>query len=202
MNQRLNESTISELVQQEAKKPVLYAIVCGSRPASNIATFVDFAQTQGWNACVVSTPDGVKFLDVPRLEEQTGHPVLSQYKQPSEPDGIPPADALVIAPATFNTINKWALGVSDTLALGLVNDAMGLGLPIIAVPWTKPSLAQHPAFSRSLATLRDCGVRIILDESPNSNAGKDQADFPWAELQTELSNLQLVNAQLLPRAFQ
>jgi flavoprotein len=35
----------------------------------------------------------------------------------------------VVAPATFNTINKWAQGISDTLALGLLNEATGLGLP-------------------------------------------------------------------------
>ena len=77
--------------------------------------------------CVIAAPDGMKFLDALRLAELTGHPVRSQYKQPDEPDVLPPADAFVVAPATFNTINKWALGISDTLALGLLNEATGLG---------------------------------------------------------------------------
>jgi hypothetical protein len=30
--------------------------------------------------------------------------------------------------------HKWAHGSSDTLALGILNEAIGLGLPIVAVP--------------------------------------------------------------------
>jgi hypothetical protein len=33
---------------------------------------------------------------------------------------LPPADAIAVAPATYNTINKWAAGISDTLALGIL----------------------------------------------------------------------------------
>ena len=76
---------------------------------------------------------------------------------------LPPPDAFVIAPATFNTINKLAAGISDTLALGLVNEAVGLGLPIIAAPWPSVQLARHPVFQRSVAALRDWGVTVILD---------------------------------------
>jgi hypothetical protein len=48
----------------------------------------------------------MKFLDASRLEELTRHAVRSEYKRPEEPDVLPPPDALVVAPATFNTINK------------------------------------------------------------------------------------------------
>jgi flavoprotein len=30
---------------------------------------------------------------------------------PDEPDELPAADAVVVAPATFNTVNKWAAGI-------------------------------------------------------------------------------------------
>ena len=32
-------------------------------------------------------------------------------------------------PLTFNTVNKWANGITDTLALGLLNEALGAGRP-------------------------------------------------------------------------
>ena len=73
--------------------------------------------------CVIATPDGTKFLDITQLAELTGHPVRVDYKHPDEPDVLPSPDAFVIAPATFNTINKLAAGISDTLALGLIADA-------------------------------------------------------------------------------
>jgi hypothetical protein len=69
-----------------------------------------------------------QWIDVPALSERTGHPVRSDYKLPGEPDVLPPPDAIIVAPATFNTINKWAAGIADTLALGLVCEGIGMGL--------------------------------------------------------------------------
>src|SRR5215218_10155619 len=92
-------------------------------------------------------------MDLDHLANLTGHVVRYDYKQPDEPDVLPPPDAIVVAPATFNTVNKWAAGISDTLALGILNEALGLGLPVIAVPFPNIALARHPAFRRSMADL-------------------------------------------------
>ena len=102
---------------------------------------------------------------------------------------LPPPDALVIAPATFNTTNKLANGISDTLALGLLNEAVGLGLPVMAVPWPNAPLARHPAFQRSVATLRDWGVTLILDPARLPEASTEPAVFPWEELRAGLVSL-------------
>ena len=168
---------------------VLYIIACGGRPSGQLPALVSFVQGQGWDVCVISTPDGMKFLDEAYLASLTGHPVRSQYKDPDEPDVLPPADAFVVAPATFNTINKWAQGISDTLALGLLNEAIGLGLPMVAVPWPNVALARHPVFVRSVATLREWGVRVILDPARLPQASETPAVFPWEELHAELLRL-------------
>ncbi len=170
-------------------RPVLYVIACGGRPAGQLPEFVRFAQGQGWDVCVIATPDGAKFLDADQLAELTGHPVRVHYKDPDEPDVLPPPDAFVIAPATFNTINKLAAGISDTLALGLVNEAVGLGLPVIAAPWPSIQLYRHPAFQRGLGALRDWGVTIIIDPAHLPQAGENPPVFPWEELRTELTKL-------------
>jgi len=168
---------------------VLYVIACGGRPAGQLPEFVRFAQGQDWDVCVIVTPDGTKFLDVGQLAELTGHPVRVHFKHPDEPDVLPPPDAFVIAPATFNTINKLAGGISDTLALGLVNEAVGLGLPIIAVPWPSIQLYRHPVFQRSLVALRDWGVTIIINPAHLPQASEHPPVFPWGELRTELAKL-------------
>ncbi|MEV0971037.1 flavoprotein [Microtetraspora glauca] len=175
-------------------KPVLYVIACGGRPAGDLPTLVEHAQADQWTVCVVTTPSGTKFIDAERLQEATGFPVRSDYKRPEEPDVLPPPDAIAVVPATFNTINKWAQGISDTLALGLLNEAIGLGLPIVAVPWPNQALARHPAFSTSIAVLRRCGVSIIFDPdrlpAPNSGA-PGAATFPWQDLHKELHKIRL-----------
>ena len=173
-------------------RPVLYLVACGAPPAGQLPSLVGFAQEQGWDVCVIATPDGTKFLDAAALENLTGHPVRSEFKDPAEPDVLPPADAIVVAPATFNTVNKWAQGISDTLALGLLNEAVGLGLPLAAAPWTNAPLAAHPAFLNSITILAEWGVRIILDlaQLPPATGGPEA--FPWDGLQAELTELRRV----------
>jgi hypothetical protein len=171
------------------ERPVLYAVACGACPAGDLAEFAGFAQGLGWDVCVIATPDALKFLDAGALAGLTGHPVRSEYKQPSEPDVLPPANAMVVAPATFNTINKWARGISDTLALGLLNEALGSGLPIVAAPWPGSALRHHPAFSRSVADLAEWGVRMIYDAGAPVGQSGGPAAFPWDQLRTELARL-------------
>jgi len=174
---------------QVERRPVLYVIASGAAPARHLPALIS-ALTGEWDACVITTPEGSRFFDIRRVAELTGHPVRSSFKDPDAPDILPPASAFAAAPATFNTINKWAAGISDTLALGLLNEATGLGRPIVTVPWPNAALARHPAFGRSISTLRDCGVRVILDPGrlpDDDNAG--QAEFPWGELRAELARM-------------
>lgn len=77
------------------------------------------------------------------------------------PSGRIRPDVLLVAPATFNTLNKWAAGVNDTNVLGLLNDALGLGIPILAVPMVAERLAAHPVWPKTLALLSDAGVDLL-----------------------------------------
>jgi phosphopantothenoylcysteine synthetase/decarboxylase len=167
-----------------SRKLVLYIIVCGSPASRRVADAVRLAQADGWDVCVVATPDGLKFIDVPELAELTGHPVRHHYKYPGDPDSLPAADALLVAPATVNTINKWAAGIADTLALGLIVEAVGIGLPIVAVPFTNEAMARHPAFVRNIALLREWGVTVLYGEGEvpafDPGGGESLVDqFPW-----------------------
>jgi Flavoprotein len=176
------------------RDPVLYIIACGARPSGDLAPHVEQLRAGGWETCVVATPSARKFICADQLEDASGHVVRFEYKQPDEQDVLPPPDALIVAPATFNTINKWSAGISDTVALGLLNEAVGLGLPIVAVPFPNVALARHPAFRTSIETLRTWGVRVIFDPErhplPTPNMGPPAAAlFPWPALMSELADI-------------
>jgi len=129
-------------------------------------------------------PSARSFIDTAVLETVTGHPVRSEYKQPHEADVLPPPDAIVVAPATFNTINKWAAGISDTLALGLLTEAIGKRLPVVALPFVNAAQAEHPAFQGSIDRLRAAGVRLLYGpnvlELHEPGTGSQRVGlFPW-----------------------
>lgn len=140
---------------------MLYLVVCGAPPASHIGEFVSLAQRAEWNVGVIATPEATKFFDTRALQTLTGYPVRVEYRMPGESDPLPEPDAIVVAPATFNTLNKWALGIADTLAVGVLCEYLGRGVPIIAIPCLKQDLARHPAFPKSRNILKKFGVRIL-----------------------------------------
>ena len=181
-------------MSEGSRQPVLYLVACGGRAAGYLLDPVVQLKADGWDVCVIATPSALKFMDIPPLTELTGHVVRYDYKQPEEPDVLPPADAMAVAPATFNTINKWAHGTSDTLALGLLNEAIGLGIPIVAVPVPNIALAKHPAFQESVERLRSWGVRLIFDPEryplPTPNMGPPAAGlFPWEALHEQIKQV-------------
>jgi len=154
---------------QSNKEKVIYTIVCAAPPAAHIQDFIRLAQERNWDTHVIATPYATHFIDIPLLTALTGHPIKSGYRHPQEQDSLPKADAIAVVPTTFNTINKWATGITDTLATGILCEAMGYGIPIVAVPYLKQQLAQHPVFSKNLALLRECGIHILYEPEQYSS---------------------------------
>jgi len=161
---------------------VLYVVVCAAPAASSVDDLVSRALADDWVVRVIATPMGERFIDAPLLAAMTGDRVRTEFRMPDEPDELPKADAVVVAPATFNTINKGAAGVTDTFATGLLCELTGVGVPILAVPLVKDELARHVAFGRSLEVLRGMGVRILFDPQ-----APPQARMPsWPRVLEEL----------------
>jgi phosphopantothenoylcysteine synthetase/decarboxylase len=173
------------VVTDDPYRGVLYVVVCAAPAASDAETLVRLARDAGWRVCVVTSPLGRRFVDTERLSELTGTPVRSEFRMPDEPNELPVADAVIVAPATFNTINKWATGIADTFVVGLLCELTGFGLPIVAAPLLKDALARHVAFAPNLEALRAMGVRVLFDPA----ASPDARMPPWEEILTELHTL-------------
>jgi phosphopantothenoylcysteine synthetase/decarboxylase len=165
---------------------MLYLVVCGAPPASHIGEFISQAQHEGWEIGIIATPAATKFMNIPDLEAQTGHPIRVEYRMPGESDPLPEPDAIVVAPATFNTLNKWALGIADTLAVGILCEYLGRGVPIVAVPCLKQDLARHPAFPKSRNILKKLGVQILFE--PNKYRSPEVV--PWEMVVQEITVLE------------
>lgn len=169
--------------EQVSDQKTLYVVVCAAGPASQVGTLVSLAREQGWAVQLLATPAAVSFIDVEGLEKQSGRPVRSRHRAPGEPRS-PKADAVVIAPATFNTINKLATGIADNYALDVVNEAIGLGVPTVILPFVNSAYADRAPFRTSVEKLREERVRVLIGQRAfiphDAGAGANAFDhFPW-----------------------
>ncbi|MBT2207060.1 flavoprotein [Actinomadura sp. NEAU-AAG7] len=177
----------------EGRRRVLYIIVCAAGPAADVGKLVTLAQQGDWDVQIIATPSALDFIDAHALEGQTGRPVQSRYRKPHEPRS-PRADAMIVAPATYNTLNKWANGIADTYALGLLAEAPGLGIPVVALPFINTALAARTPLQRSIETLQAEGIRILfgpdeVDPHDPGTGGTRFDTYPWPLALEELNRL-------------
>ncbi|MCP2283408.1 Flavoprotein [Promicromonospora umidemergens] len=93
---------------------------------------------------------------------------------------LPDPDAVIVAPATYNTVTKWALGIADTYVLTRLAEQVGRNIPITVGPYINARFANHPTYQGSLATLKEWGVNVVIGPNEPHESGDDAADdFPW-----------------------
>lgn len=165
---------------EQTPKPFLYVVVCAAGVAADVSKLITAAQERGWEVGVIATPVAMNgFFDADAVRAQTGRPIRSTWRTPGEPRPFPEPDAVVVAPATFNTVNKWAAGIADTLALGTLCETAGLGVPIAVLPCVGTALAAHPAYQESLERLTAMGVRFGAPYAGGPAPDGGRPEFPW-----------------------
>jgi phosphopantothenoylcysteine synthetase/decarboxylase len=139
----------------------LTVVVCGAPLAERAPEVAAAGMAAGWDVYVVATPAARAWVDAEEVRRMTGFPVLVDYRAPDQPKRAPAPDAVAVCPATFNTVNKWAAGVADNYAMGVLCESLGMGIPIVVVPMLKESLWNHPAWQPSVERLESAGVVFV-----------------------------------------
>ncbi|MFG3343512.1 flavoprotein [Streptomyces sp. NPDC048018] len=162
----------------------LYLFSSAAPPVVDIAKAIEEAQADGWDVCLGLTPTAARWIgeSLDGLAALTGHPVRWEYRLPWQPDAWPEPDAILFAPATFNSINAWALGLTDRFVVGVVAEGIGKGIPIVTMPCVNEAFVRHPQFEQSVAALRNAGVNVLYGEGgflPHPPGEGDPATYPW-----------------------
>jgi flavoprotein len=158
----------------------LYVFACGAGPAADLAELAKLAIDDGWDVYPGATPMGWEMIDVDQLTDVTGH--RPRHHWSGRTSGWPPADGIIVAAATLNTIGKLAAGIADTWVLSTVTECMGLGVPIVIAPNVNPALARHPRFAPNVAALRSWGISVLWEPEP---AGRPWM-VPWSAMLDEI----------------
>ena len=137
--------------------------MCAAPPLQEWQEVPGQLQEDGWDLYAIPTETAAS-IDLDELAVATRHPVRTRPRLPHETDELPPADAVLVAPATFNTLNQWAAGINDTLVLGLLNELLGLQVPIVVAMYCKAALASRPVYRTNVASLQEAGATVLEGE--------------------------------------
>ncbi len=146
-----------------SKSKVLF-ILTGSIACYKACHVISRLVQNGCDVQVVASPAALQFVGAATLEGLSGKPVISDmYASGNVMEHIHLmrwADAVLVAPATANFINKAAQGIADDLVqtLFLAHD---FTRPFLVAPAMNTSMYTHPVTQKSLNTLKDMGIQIL-----------------------------------------
>ncbi|XVV02692.1 flavoprotein [Actinosynnema sp. CA-248983] len=167
----------------------LYLIASAAPPVLRIESLIELLGEAGWNVCLIATPTAASWVDLDGISVRTGCLVRVAARPPDVDKSLPSAEAVLAAPLTFNTINKWAAGFSDSVALGVLNELLSAELPILAAPCVKALLRAHPAYGESIARLTGAGVTVLDPDAITGRGPDGLAAFDWPLIAGELTRL-------------
>jgi phosphopantothenoylcysteine decarboxylase/phosphopantothenate--cysteine ligase len=137
-----------------------YLIVTGTTTAPRATEIVHALLGLVRGVITIATPNAAQVVAPRDLAVIQGNRLVESYFDaailPRPPDGL-----VLVAPCSFNSLNKLAAGIADNLALSLTAEAIGRGTPVLVAPSLNAPLLRHPRAGRSMATLREWGVSVI-----------------------------------------
>ncbi|MBK6837897.1 MAG: bifunctional phosphopantothenoylcysteine decarboxylase/phosphopantothenate--cysteine ligase CoaBC [Bacteroidetes bacterium] len=174
--------------------------VSGSIAAYKSALLIRLLVKAGAEVQVIMTGSAKDFITPLTLSTLSKRPVLSDYFDPASGTwhnhvelGLW-ADALIVAPASANTLAKMANGICDNLLLAVYLSAR---CPVFIAPAMDLDMLKHPSTQRNLDTLKKDGVNVIASvdgELASGLIGEGRMEEP----EKILSTLDLFFAGNLP----
>jgi phosphopantothenoylcysteine decarboxylase / phosphopantothenate---cysteine ligase len=148
--------------------------VTGCIAAYKAALVLRLLQREGISVLPVMTRSATHFLGPLTLEKLSGSRVVcDQWEtRPDEIEHIGLArrsDLLLVAPATANTLAKFAAGIGDDFLSTLY---LSTTTPVVVAPAMNVEMWRHPATRRNLETLRRDGVVVVEPDSGYQACGE------------------------------
>ena len=147
--------------------------VTGGIAAYKAAEILRLLVKNGARVQVIMTRTAAEFVDPLTFHTLSDQPVLTDAEPPPEPldhlwvtqgreDRQPPADLVIVAPATANFLGKYAWGVADDF---LTTALLAAPCPVLIAPAMNPTMLRHPVVQDNLKTLAERGVTIVSPET-------------------------------------
>src|ERR1700736_5519076 len=140
---------------------VAYLVSSGTSTAARCPELLRGLVGLGFSTVIaIPTPNASRVVASRELADLEGVQVVESYFdlaiRPRPPRGV-----VLFAPCSFNSLNKLAHGIADSLALSVVAEAIGRSTPVIVGPSSNAPLLEHPQAQASLKKLPEWGVIIV-----------------------------------------
>ena len=140
---------------------LVYLVLSGTTTAARGPELARGLLASGFSTVIaIPTPNASRVLAPRELADVAGVQVVESYFdlgiRPRPPRGV-----VLFAPCGFNSLNKLAHGIADSLALSVVAEAIGRGTPVIVGPSLNQPLLDHPMARASLRTLPTWNVIVV-----------------------------------------
>jgi phosphopantothenoylcysteine decarboxylase/phosphopantothenate--cysteine ligase len=149
--------------------------ISGSIAAYKAADLASKLRQQGALVDAILTSGAQQFITPLALRAVTGRDVSTEMYDVNNPLAVAhvelahAADALVVAPATADTIARLAHGfASDMLSV----TALATAAPLLVAPAMEAHMYAHPATQANLATLRERGATLIDPRAGHLASGR------------------------------
>jgi len=140
-------------------------LITGSIAAMKAPLIARTLRRQGAEVVAFASDEALRYTTIDALEWSTTNSVVTKLTASAEHlSDANPFAAYVVAPATYNTINKMSLGIADgviTSALGSAIGRMERGKTKILIAPTMHGSLHNSILTRSLQQLNSMGVTII-----------------------------------------
>jgi phosphopantothenoylcysteine synthetase/decarboxylase len=155
-----------------------YLIVTGTTTAARAPDLVRGLLRFVPAVVTLTTPNASRVIAARDLSIIEGNRVVESYFDAAILPR-PPLGLVLVAPCSFNSINKLAAGIADNLALSVAAEAIGRGTPVIVALSLNEPLLRHPQTQDSMATLRSWGVSIVppQDDGTGPRLAPDEVIF-------------------------
>ena len=138
--------------------------ICGGIGAYKAVEIARGLQKNGHDVVAVMTKSARKFVGPLTFEAITRREVITDQWKPGANADIEhisiasTIDLLVVAPATANTIGKFANGLADDFLSSLYTATRA---PVLIAPAMNTNMFEHPAVAKNLDTLMAHGVHVV-----------------------------------------
>jgi phosphopantothenoylcysteine decarboxylase/phosphopantothenate--cysteine ligase len=140
-------------------------LVTGGIAAMKIPFVARALRKQGASVVAFASKEALRYVTVDALEWSTAGPVVQRLTAAAEHlSDASPFDAYLLAPATYNSINKVAAGVADGVVTSAFASALGrmeAGRAAVLIAPTMHGSMHNRILVASLRRLHALGVRVV-----------------------------------------